>query len=417
MTTPVVATGVFLNIPAHGHINPTLPLVRELVQRGERLIYYAIEQNRREIEATGASFRAYEELSEAARFEFGDTSAQSPSLSEMARVMIEFCELVLPSLLQATRQDRADYIIHDFTCIWGRYAAQLLELPAVATIPQFPVNRKRRPEPYPGMVTDLVRMFLTGIPSLFRFRRIARRLSETYAVDRAGPLDILASHEALNIVFTSRYFQPYVEDFDDSFVFVGPSIAARDDPPDDALEAFLDAGGGPLIYVSLGTVFYRNVPFFDHCVQAFAGTEKRVVMSVGRDTDLSHLGAVPENFVVRHYVPQLKTLKKADAFITHGGMNSVSEGLWHGVPLVVIPQWADQFFVAKRVADLQAGHVLNRRAVTPERLRQVVDLTLADEAAQARAHAIGESFRQAGGFVRAADAILQVTGRTPSPSG
>jgi MGT family glycosyltransferase len=403
---------VFFNIPAHGHVNPTLPLVQELVRRGETVIYYGIEEYRKKIEAAGAHCRTYESLSPTVRFDFGSDDRSSPSLPKIARVMIEFCERSLPFLLEASREDAPDYILHDFTCVWGKYVSQILEIPAIATIPQFPVNMKRRPDPYPGMYSDMARMFLGGIPALLQFRRTANRISQVYSVRRAGLWEMLANHEELNIVFTSRYFQPHAEDFDDSFVFVGPSIAERSETPDFSL----GFGNGPLVYISLGTILNINVSFYQHCFEAFGGTEKRLVLSTGADTDLHSLGAIPENFVVRNHVPQLEILKKADVFVTHGGMNSVSEGLWYGVPLVVIPQGSDQYFVAKRVETLKAGAALDKRRITPETLHQAVDAVLSDEGMRANIKTIQDSFREAGGFVRAADEIVQATGRKPRNS-
>ena len=33
----------FFCIPAHGHVNPTLPVVRELTRRGHSVRYYEVE--------------------------------------------------------------------------------------------------------------------------------------------------------------------------------------------------------------------------------------------------------------------------------------------------------------------------------------------------------------------------------------
>ena len=216
---------------------------------------------------------------------------------------------------------------------------------------------------------------------------------------------MLANHEDLNIVFTSRYFQPHADDFDESFVFVGPSIAERDE----RLDFSLDFGNGPLVYISLGTILNINVPFYQCCFEAFGGTEKRIVLSTGADMDLDSLGTVPENFVVRSYVPQLEILKRADLFITHGGMNSVSEGLWYGVPLVVIPQGSDQYLVARRVETLKAGVALDKRRLTPEALRQAVNSIALDKGLRANIETIQASFREAGGFERAADKVMRAT--------
>lgn len=401
-----MAKAFFLNIPAHGHMNPTLPLVRELVNRGETIIYYTGEEFRERVETAGAEFRTYESFGEAVRFQFGDDSARSPNMILLARIMIQFTEEVLPPLLDVLKREQPDYILHDFTCIWGALAAEVLAIPAVAVIPQFPVNYQARPDPYPGMWRDLVWNLVSGFSHMGAFNRVAKRISTAYETQPVTLMNYMSNHEGLNIVFTSRYFQPNTEDFDESFVFVGPSIALRDEPIDFPLY-FPAHCTGPLIYISLGsTVFTDNIPFYRACFQAFGDTDKRVILSAGRWTDLDSLADAPPNFVVRPQVPQLEVLKLTDVFITHGGMGSVSEGLLHGVPLIVIPQTADQPFVAQRVRRLGAGYVLYRQPGRPAELNRLVDAIVADESVRAECNRIAESFKEAGGFVRAADAIL-----------
>lgn len=397
-----MSKALFFNIPAHGHINPTLPVVEELIRQGETIIYYDSNIVKEKIEATGVHFRAYEALSPAVRFNF-DIDNAAYNLMSIARVLIEFCEASLPFLLDAVRREQPDYIVHDFTCLWAKYTAEILNITAVATIPQFPVNMKRRPEAaYPAMMLDFLKMFLTGIPSFLKFRQTAKRISRTYAVRQAGVMEMLASHEALNIVFTSRYFQPYPEDFDESFVFVGPAIRERDEKLDFPLQK-----QRPLIYISLGTIFNVNMAFYQKCFEAFAGSDKQVILSVGQGIGLDSFQNIPPNFIVRNYVPQLEVLKRADVFITHGGMNSVSEGLYYGVPLIVIPQGGDQFFVADRVVKLKAGYTLNSCRFTPQKLYETADRIMADEQMRIQCESISASFRGAGGVVRAADEIMK----------
>jgi UDP:flavonoid glycosyltransferase YjiC (YdhE family) len=50
---------VFLIFPAHGHINPTLPIVRELVKLGRPVVYYNTPGMKEKIIAAGAEFRSY----------------------------------------------------------------------------------------------------------------------------------------------------------------------------------------------------------------------------------------------------------------------------------------------------------------------------------------------------------------------
>lgn len=99
-------------------------------------------------------------------------------------------------------------------------------------------------------------------------------------------------------------------------------------------------------------------------------------MSIGEKTRVSHLGDVPENFIIKNYDPQTEVLKYAKLFITHGGMNSVYESLYYGVPLIVIPLSADQPVIANQVAKIGAGIQLQMSGLTANQLHESVDHVL-----------------------------------------
>lgn len=123
--------------------------------------------------------------------------------------------------------------------------------------------------------------------------------------------------------------------------------------------------------------------------------------------NINQLKDIPNNFKVYNYVPQLEVLKHTDVFVTHGGMNSSSEALYYGVPLVVVPVTGDQPLVAKRVAEVGAGIRLNRKEVTPELLRETVKKVMDDVTFKEKSRKIGESLREAGGYKKAIEEIEQ----------
>ncbi len=110
-----------------------------------------------------------------------------------------------------------------------------------------------------------------------------------------------------------------------------------------------------------------------------------------------------------NYVPQLEVLQHTDVFVTHGGMNSSSEALYYGVPLVVIPVTGDQPLVAKRVTEVGAGVQLDRRALTPEMLRKAVEKVMNDKIFKENSRRIGKSLRDAGGYKQAVEEIVKFT--------
>lgn len=121
------------------------------------------------------------------------------------------------------------------------------------------------------------------------------------------------------------------------------------------------------------------------------------------------LGNIPANFVVRPYVPQLAVLKQADLFITHGGVNSVHQALYHGVPMLFVPQQVEQGLVAARMAELGAGLVLRKQTVSS--LQLTTSRLLDDSSYRLQATALGGGLKAAGGINRAADAIVSFVGR------
>jgi MGT family glycosyltransferase len=165
------------------------------------------------------------------------------------------------------------------------------------------------------------------------------------------------------------------------------------------------------VYVSLGTVFEDRPTFFRDAARAIARPGRRVVLSIGRIAPQA-LGALPAGVTAHAHVDQLAVLRRADLFVTHGGFNSVQEGLVAGVPLLVFPQMQEQAFNADRVAELGAG--LRLRRPTPARIGALVDLMLIEPRFRAAAVRAGCELRAAVDLQGAVDAVL---GAAAGPGG
>ncbi len=167
----------------------------------------------------------------------------------------------------------------------------------------------------------------------------------------------------------------------------------------------------------MNPLFYRTA--FE-AFEAFGGCPARFILAVGRQIDLADLGPIPTNFVVCRYAPQLAILQRAHVFITHGGLNSAHEGLYYGVPEIVIPHQLEQALNGKRVAETRAGVLLGARPpygrVTAGQLRAALDTVLSKTIYRDNARRIGETLRAAGGHMRAAgeiEALAEV--KSPQP--
>jgi MGT family glycosyltransferase len=397
-----VSTAVVLCYPTHGHIAPKLAVVEELVHRGERVVYYSAERSRARIEQTGAEFRAYAYD----HYAFDPNPPTEGLFSDMER-LLKLSEAMLPGLLSEVRDLRPAYLLLDSKSIWGNLVSQILQVPAatlsvVFALHEALVNAEYLvPRLYGGASPEVLQRALLHLHNYFE---VAQRVDRLYGTRSPNLVQFLGNPQPLNIIFTSQLFQLGGDHFDERYKFVGPSIGAR---PADTTFPFDQLSDAPLIYISMGTVFNELPEFYRACFTAFADAPYQVVMAVGKNTDRGQLGAPPANFIVSDFVPQLEILERAALFITHGGMNSANEGLLYGVPLLVVPQRGDQYMVAGRVAELSAGLPLFTPEATPERLRGMVAHLLAEPRFKQGAQRVSQSLKEAGGYRRAADEILQ----------
>ena len=90
-------------------------------------------------------------------------------------------------------------------------------------------------------------------------------------------------------------------------------------------------------------------------IDALALLPVRVLVTVGRERDPRELGPLPPNVHAARWVPQADVMPHAAAMVCHGGFGTVRAGLAAGVPMVVLPLFADQPYNARRVAELGAG--------------------------------------------------------------
>jgi MGT family glycosyltransferase len=398
-----VAKALFFGLPVHGHVNPTLPLVRELVRRGEQVVYFATDEFAARIAETGATYRPYR-------------NAFLPDLGTIARRMDELVWLfmrtsseVLDQELDAYRAEKPDYVLTDSVASWGHWIGEILDVPVVTSVTTFAFNRKvLRYAVAQGVRPQGGRYVFSKLRHVVKALGLRRRLRRRYGVRGPGLLDVVSGRAGFALVYTSREFQPCAATFDDRFGFVGPLVEPR---PDSVAFPWERITHPTVVYVSLGTLFNANPAFYQSCFETFRPLDLQVVLSVGSRIAIDSLGTAPPNVLVRTHVPQLDVLQRAAAFVTHGGMNSVSESCFYGVPTIVIPQMGEQEIVGRRVAELGAGVFLAKELVTPEALRSAVERVLTDDTFRAKARAIGESFRASGGVGRAADLVLERTHR------
>lgn len=308
---------VFTAVPGHGHLYPMVPLARTLSVRGHRVTF-----------VTGA------QLQERVR-ELGFTClAAGPTLEEMQRRALDDVRTrafladapwkVAAAIFAGRARDmladldgldlEPDLVVHDAYELAGPVLA------ARASVPW--VTHGLGPR-WPSYLEERVGMLLAG--------------SWAQVAGPPPPRAGIGRHAYVEIC-------PPVARADDSFCD-DPVFECRPEPLDEPPHAAAAApvSGRRRIYATLGTFTNADPAPFRMLLAVLGAADADVVMTVGDRVDRLDLGPIPSNVQLETYVPQAQILAGCDLVVCHGGSGSVLAALSRSVPLVIVPQGADQF--------------------------------------------------------------------------
>jgi MGT family glycosyltransferase len=381
-----VSTVLFLPTPAHGHVNPTLAVAAQLVQRGHRVIYLLPPSFQEAVAATGAELVEVE-----ADIDVSPPAGGPPPIALMLGRLLGFADKAAAPLAALYEDLKPDLIVGESMSLWAGLLAQGRGTPAVNLSASYVMGPN---SPFRERMTAMAQAAgpQVDLPAL-------GRIAASYGVELGpDPMALFWREVPLTIAFMPAAFHPGSEQFDDRVRFVGPALG-RTETHDVALP------DGPLLYISLGTVFNERASFFADAITAFGDGPLPVVINHGSRLSTADFPGTPANVTLAPHVPQLQVLERASVFITHGGMGSTQEGIAAGVPLVVVPQMIEQEMTADRVAELGIGVRLNPADVTPARLAEAVEKVTTDPSFRVAAEKMGAAARAAGGAPAAADVI------------
>ncbi|EFL25096.1 oleandomycin glycosyltransferase [Streptomyces himastatinicus ATCC 53653] len=381
-----------VGIPAISHILPSLEVIRELVARGHRVTYANDSYRADVIMPTGAALVPY-----GSTLPVVDNDWPEDPIAAMT-VFLDDAIQALPQLRAAYDSDPADLYLYDIGGYAGRVLAEAQGRPAVQLSPSFVA--------WEGYEQEVV-AHLMALPGADAYQaKFAAWLAGCGAT--TTDVNAFCGPPGRAIALIPRAMQPNADRVNEEVVtFVGPCLGDRADQgrwerPADAEKVLL---------VSLGSAYTRQPGFYRECLAAFGDLPGwHVVLQIGRYVDLEELGHVPAGVEVRRWVPQLAILERADAFITHAGMGSSGEGLYYGLPMIAVPQGAEQPVNADRLVELGVARRVDTADATAEVLRAaLLDLTTDGKVAR-RAADLRDEVRAEGGTARAADLIEEMLG-------
>ncbi len=381
------------SIAAHGHVNPSLEVIRELVARGHRVTYAIPPAFAEKVAETGAEPKLWRSTLPGSD---ADPEAWGSTLLDNVEPFLNDAIQALPQLVEAYEGDEPDLVLHDITAYPAPVLARRWGVKAISLSPNLVAWNGYEEEVAEPMWAEPKK---TERGKAY-YARFQAWLEENGITEHPDPF---VGRPARSLVLIPKALQPNADRVDESrHTFVGACQGDRAAQGDWQRPADAEK----VLVVSLGSSFTKQPDFYRACLKAFGDLPGwHMVLQVGRHVAPAELGEIPANVEVRDWVPQLAILKQADAFITHAGAGGSQEGLATATPMVAVPQAVDQFGNADMLQALGVARHLPMEEATAETLREAV-LALVDDPEVARR--LGEVQREMageGGTRQAADLI------------
>ncbi|MFE5557988.1 macrolide-inactivating glycosyltransferase [Streptomyces sp. NPDC056544] len=395
MTTAKPAHIAMFSIAAHGHVNPSIEVIRELVARGHRVSYAVPASFAERVAETGATPVVYTSTLPTD----DEPEAWGTELIDHLEPFLKDAVQALPQLAAAFAGDEPDLVLHDITSYPAPVLAHRWGVPAVSLSPNLVA--------WDGYEQEVAEPMFAELKASERGRAYYAAFASWLTENGLGDdVDRFQGRPRRSIVLIPRALQPHADRVDGSvYTFVGACQGDRS-ATQGTWQRPPAAEDKKIALVSLGSAFTKQPAFYRACIEAFADLpDWYLVLQIGKFTDEADLGPVPAGVEVHRWVPQLDVLRQADAFITHAGAGGSQEGLATATPMVAVPQAVDQFANADMLVSLGVARHVPMADADAATLRKAVLHLVADPEVAARAAAVRAQMATEGGTRGAADLI------------
>ncbi|XP_025018079.1 uncharacterized LOC107369528 isoform X1 [Tetranychus urticae] len=192
------------------------------------------------------------------------------------------------------------------------------------------------------------------------------------------------------------YTYPSVLDYNDiaprpaKWVRMDGSVREPDDKKPFVLPEKLAGKPGSLIYFSLGSMGSVDLELMRRVISVCAKSPHRFIVSKG---PLHEQIELPDNMWGERYVNQLAILPHVDLVITHAGNNTLTESLYFGKPVILMPLFFDQLDNAQRAHEKDVGIRIDTYYFQDSDLLDAIEKLLNDEPLKEKLAAISASLK------------------------
>nr|AHE14874.1 RebG-like glycosyltransferase [uncultured bacterium] len=413
--------------PGEGHVNPMVPVARELVQRGHEVRWYTGKVFQDKVTGTGARYEPMR-----AAYDFGGRTREEAfpehvgltgtkgMIAGFRDIFVEPAPDQMADLLDLLAEFPADVLVTDETFFGAGFVSERTGIPVAWVATSIYVFSSRDTAPlglglppngsFLGRARNAVLKFLTDHVVMRDLRSAADTVRGRVGLPRIpkGAFENIMRAPDLYLLGTVPSFEYPRSDLAPQVHFVGPFVApapADFTPPPWWPELH---AGRPVVHVTQGTVANDAERLLLPAIRALATEDVTVVATTGVDPARLRLGRLPDNVRLERFVPHHALLPHVDAMVTNGGYGGVNTALAHGVPLVVAAATEEKHEVAARVSWAGAGIHLKKRTLSEDDIRAAVRRVLDEPRFRRAARRLQDEYTTRDAAVTAVDLIEEL---------
>lgn len=346
---------LFLGIPSRGHTFPTLQLIKSLMQEGCKVTYFNTKDFKKSIEASGALFVDYDSHT-LSNITMPITSMEPHDVTiDLQKIFFASALEIMPKIDFFHQQNNYNAVIYDQMALWGQLLADKYKLLSFCSNTMFLFDKNYIINQMPKFLDRINHEYDAKLSVLSSSFPQLKSYKDILDIQTATKSHYIITYYPENLHKTSINFNK------EKIIYLGNRFNSQYFP---SIKNFKAAS---TIYISLGTVFNEKPDLFKLFIDFFGKTKYKVIISTGSNdfiyTLIKNINT-HNNIKIYKFINQVDILSRSSLFITHAGFNSMYEGLYFTVPMLMIPHVPEQYFNAQKVQELNAGHLLREQDIS-----------------------------------------------------
>ncbi|MDE5966491.1 MAG: glycosyltransferase [Lachnospiraceae bacterium] len=318
---------LFFMTPAYGHSLCVLPIIKRLVEKGYRVQCYITSEFQKLVEQCGAEYVSY-----SLDFENLVLKDVTADFYELMKALTRLNQEAYPLYLPVVEREQPDIILYDSMCAFAKNIAHRTQIPSACMVATLAFNLPVFL--FSHMFPSSVLLYLKNRKGIQKVIKDERHFRRQNSLPRFRMIDLFMNRAKTTIVLSPKEFQPFYRTFSKRVHFVGTTLKdkiAMFHEPQKEYEAYD-------LYISMGSVFTDNIKELKSLFLEEEGSKHSIIAVVGDE----EIKTTHDNITLCKWVNQIDVLPHCRFFVNQGGLNSVYESIYFGIPQLCIPKQEEQ---------------------------------------------------------------------------